>query len=96
MVGRRTDCRCSRGSRSGAVKRVEMAEDFLKKQSIDSLVAAAEHIRDCERCRRVYGAAFDALKEKNPVIHYPQPHPRFVLEECSRELHACERWPIGI
>jgi hypothetical protein len=73
-----------------------MVEDPYKKQSIGFLVVAAEHIRDCERCRRVYGAAFDALKEKNPAIHAPQPHPRFVLQECWRELHACERWPIGI
>jgi len=27
------------------------------------MFAAIEHVRDCERCRRVYGAAFDAIGE---------------------------------
>jgi len=57
-------------------------------------VAAGEHIRDCERCRRVYAAACDAVKDY--ALTRRGLNPRLVLEECSRELHECERWPIGI
>jgi hypothetical protein len=31
--------------------------------AIRRMVAVAEHVRDCERCRRIYGAAFDARFE---------------------------------
>lgn len=31
-----------------------MAEERLKKKAIEGMVAAVEHIRDCERCRRLW------------------------------------------
>jgi hypothetical protein len=40
-----------------------MPDDIVKKQAIDRMIAVPEHIRDCERCRRIYGAAFDATLE---------------------------------
>lgn len=70
-----------------------MAEDFAKKRAIEAMVAATEHIRDCERCRRVYGAAFDVFRQEGAP--YP-PNPWTVLRQSSQELHECERWPKGI
>ena len=72
-----------------------MSEDVLKRQAIDRMIAAAEHIRDCERCRRLYGVAFDTvlepLRERNPTLYWEFPFA--VLEECLGELRDCEDWP---
>ena len=46
-----------------------MADEILKKQAIDRMVAVPEHIRDCDRCRRIYGAAFDAALEAWKETH---------------------------
>jgi hypothetical protein len=71
-----------------------------KKYSIDRMVAATEHIRECERCRRVYGVGFDivleAYRKELPTMYIEYPPPFRVLEQCFRELHQCEHWPKGI
>jgi hypothetical protein len=61
------------------------------------MVAVTEHIRDCERCRRVYGAAFDATSEvdREKGVQWIPPHPWKVLEQCLRELRECEHFPAG-
>jgi hypothetical protein len=69
-----------------------MAEDVAKREAIEGMFAAVEHIRACERCRRVYGAAFDVLRQEGSPVW-----PSFrVLDQCARELRACEHWPKGI
>ena len=83
-----------------------MPDDILKKQAIRRMVAAPEHIRDCERCSRIYGAAFDAAVEavrttQPEALHWYEhlawpPHPYKVLEQCIRELRHCERWPRDV
>ena len=40
-----------------------MSEDPRTKRAVDHMVAIAEHIRDCGRCRRVYAVAFDSALE---------------------------------
>ena len=67
--------------------------DLLMKGAIDGMVAAVEHVRDCERCRRVYGAALNVARQEGAPIP-PNPWTAFFL--CSRELHECEHWPEGI
>jgi len=64
----------------------------LVDNAIERMIAAVEHIRDCERCCRVYRTAFTAMSEAQNY----EPHPWQVLQQCSRELHDCERWPAGI
>jgi hypothetical protein len=64
---------------------------FYKKQLIEPMVAAVEHIRDCERCQRVYIATFESVDEASA-----SPGPFFVLDQCRRELRECPRWPAGI
>jgi len=83
-----------------------MPDDLLKQHAIRRMVAVPEHIRDCERCYRIYGAAFDAAVEAlgKPPPELPQwlehlawpPHPYKVLEQCIRELRHCERWPRDV
>jgi len=62
-------------------------------QAIKGMLAALEHIRDCDRCSRIYGAAFDVFREEGAP--YP-PIPWTVLHQCLRELHQCGHWPKGI
>jgi len=66
--------------------------NLIAKNAIDLMVVAVEHIRDCERCGRLYGAALDVLRQERGY----EPHPWRVLDHCSRELHECEHWPKGI
>jgi len=71
-------------------------------QAIDRLVSATQHIRDCERCRRVFEATFEAIGETDNVAKgLPEelpaaPNPWGVMLEALRELRACKEWPIGI
>ena len=68
-----------------------MPEDFLKTQAIEGIAAATEHVRHCEQCRRVYGAAFDIVRQER-APYLPNPWRVYMLPE----LHLCERWPKGI
>src|SRR5262249_6174406 len=54
----RIDTARLRSSRRGAQTALRnlMPDEILKKQAIDRMVAVPEHIRDCDRCRRIYGA----------------------------------------
>ena len=85
-----------------------MPDELLKKQAIDRMIAVPEHIRDCERCRRIYGTTFDAtldaVRKTRPeslswigleYLAWP-PHPYKVLEQCIRDLRGCERWPGNV
>ena len=72
--------------------RVEMA--------VKRMLAVALHIRDCERCHRIYGAAFEVSIEANPEIPHGvwayAPNSYKVLEACIRDLRDCERWPTDV
>lgn len=48
-----------------------MAEDRLKKLAIDAMCAAVQDIRDCPRCCRAYGAAFDVLMQEGRLVFIP-------------------------
>jgi hypothetical protein len=71
-------------------------------QAIDRLVTAAQHIRDCARCRRVFEATFEAIGETDNVAKgLPEqlpaaPNPWRVINEALRELRVCKGWPAGI
>ena len=64
---------------------------LFKKQLLEPMAAAVEHIRDCERCQRIYIATYESVDEASAW-----PGPFFVLDLCSRELRECPRWPAGI
>ena len=59
------------------------------------MIAAAEHVRDCERCRRVYAVAFDVVLEARgePYANVYLAFPFAALQHCFRELRECEGWP---
>ena len=68
---------------------------------IKGMVAVALHIRDCERCHRVYGAAFEASIAAKPeisgsIMGVYAPFSYEVLVESLRDLRGCESWPRGV
>ena len=69
-----------------------MSEETRTRQATERMVAIAEHIRDCARCHRVYGVAFDSVLEArgegyaNVFLEFPFA----VFQHCFRELRECE------
>jgi hypothetical protein len=48
-----------------------------------------------ERCRRVYGVAFDSMFEAYGLEYTAySPHPYKVLEQLLWELRGYEHWPV--
>ena len=70
-----------------------MVEDIFKKHVSAAIVAAAERVRDIERCRRVYGVALYSFVEESRAL---PPYPFLVLDQFLRDLCGCEHWPAGI
>ncbi len=66
---------------------------MLKKQAIGGMCAAVEHIRDCQRCRRIYAVAFEVFRQEGTLSTL---NPWTVCFHCSRELHEYKHWPNGI
>ena len=72
--------------------------------AVEAQVKAAEHIRDCNRCRHLFEIAYEetALSD-NVVLDFsegsttPNPfNPFFVTSQIMRELHSCPKWPRSI
>lgn len=66
--------------------------------------AAAEHLRDCERCRHLFEVAYEEtmlLFENEPPNlaegqFFAAVNPFNVTAQIRRELRACPDWPKGI
>jgi hypothetical protein len=69
-----------------------MPDDILKRQVIDWMVAVSEHIRDCERCRRIYGAAFDAALEALRKAHPSDPLGWIELQRAGEKIRDEGLW----
>ena len=72
-----------------------MSDDPRKRRALEHMVAIAEHMRDCARCRRVYGVAFDSALEAHgeAYANIYLAFPFAALQHCFRELRECENWP---
>ena len=69
--------------------------------ALNAQVAAAEHVRDCNRCRHLFEIAYEetALSD-NLVPNISEivtgPNPFFVMTQILRELRSCPDWPKSI
>jgi hypothetical protein len=69
--------------------------------ALNAQVAAAEHVRDCNRCRHLFEIAYEetALSD-NLVPNFSEivtgPNPFFVMTQILRELRSCPDWPKSI
>jgi hypothetical protein len=66
--------------------------------ALKAQVAAAEHVRDCDKCRHLFEVAFEEA-ESDQVVYseeVPGPNPFFVMTQILRELRRCPDWPKSI
>ena len=59
-------------------------------------VAAAEHIRDCDRCRRLFEVAIEEAAQSGNESLGSAFNPFQVTAHIRLELRACPDWPKGI
>ncbi len=67
--------------------------------ALNAQVAAAEHVRDCERCRHLFEVAFEETELSDNLIvseNVLYPNPFFVMTQILRELRSCPSWPKSI
>jgi hypothetical protein len=69
--------------------------------ALNAQVAAAEHVRDCDRCRHLFEAAYEETTlSDNLVSNFSQivagPNPFVVMTQILRELRSCPDWPKSI
>jgi hypothetical protein len=60
--------------------------------ALDAQVAAAEHVRDCDKCRHLFEVAYEEADSEM----VPGPNPFFVMTQIIRELRRCPEWPKNI
>jgi hypothetical protein len=65
---------------------------------LNAQVAAAEHVRDCAKCRHLFEVAFDEADLSDQVCSemVVGPNPFFVMTQILRELRSCPDWPKNI
>ena len=70
---------------------------------LNAQVAAAEHVRDCARCRHLFEVAFDEAELSDQVVYSETgqnggfiTNPFFVMTQILRELRSCPDWPKNI
>ena len=67
--------------------------------ALKAQVAAAEHVRDCDKCRHLFEIAYEEAEFSDNLvmseeIRYPSPF--FVMTQILRELRSCPDWPKSI
>jgi predicted anti-sigma-YlaC factor YlaD len=67
--------------------------------ALNAQVAAAEHVRDCDKCRRLFEIAFEEAELSDHLVvseNVMYPNPFFVMTQILRELRRCPNWPKSI
>ncbi len=67
--------------------------------ALNAQVVAAEHVRDCDRCRHLFEVAYDEAALSETVVYSEMvlgPNPFFVVTQIMRELRQCHDWPKSI
>jgi hypothetical protein len=64
---------------------------FVSEGVLNAQVAAAEHVRDCGKCRHLFEVAYEEAD-----LGMACPSPFFVMDQIIRELRRCPDWPKDI
>lgn len=67
--------------------------------ALNAQVAAAEHVRDCDKCRHLFEIAFEEAELSDHLVvseNVMYPNPFFVMTQILRELRRCPDWPKSI
>lgn len=68
-------------------------------RGLNAQVAAAEHVRDCDKCRHLFEIAYEEAALSDKVVYSEivlGPTPFFVMTQILRELRKCPNWPKSI
>jgi hypothetical protein len=66
---------------------------------LNAQVAAAEHVRDCARCRHLFEVAYEETELSEHLVISEKvlyPSPFSVMAQILRELRRCPDWPKSI
>ena len=66
---------------------------------LNAQVAAAEHVRDCDKCRHLFEIAYEETELSEHLIISEKvlyPSPFSVMAQILRELRRCPDWPKSI
>jgi hypothetical protein len=64
---------------------------FVSEVLLNAQVVAAEHVRDCGKCRHLFEIAYEEADSEMFVAN-----PFFVMDQIIRELRRCPDWPKSI
>ncbi len=65
---------------------------LMSEVALNAQVAAAEHVRDCDKCRHLFEIAYEEA-DSEMVLGL---NPFFVMTQILRELRRCPDWPKSI
>jgi predicted anti-sigma-YlaC factor YlaD len=68
-------------------------------KALGTQVAAAEHIRACDACRRMFVVAYEEMRRLsfgNYAEMVVGPNPFEVTVQILRELRSCPDWPKSV
>jgi predicted anti-sigma-YlaC factor YlaD len=69
------------------------------RKALDTQVAAAEHIRDCDACRRMFEVAYEEMRRLGFANYSDMvvgPNPFELTVQILPELRSCPNWPKSI
>jgi hypothetical protein len=85
--------------------RLRQARYVCGRETLKAQVLAAEHIRTCRRCERVFLIGFEAHVEQwekakgliggRPVLNIDPAEVWVITKELLREFRECPDWPQG-
>jgi hypothetical protein len=65
---------------------------FMSQIVLNAQVAAAEHVRDCDKCRHLFEIAYEEVDSEWGL----GPNPFFVMTQILEDLRRCPDWPRSI
>ena len=68
---------------------------MIGRQLLNAQAQAAEHIRSCSRCQRLFLVAFEAAAEQLDQAATIHSEVWLLTRELLREFRQCSDWPRG-
>jgi hypothetical protein len=80
------------GRYAAALEGLMALAKWMSEMMLNAQVAAAEHVRDCDKCRHLFEIAYEEA-DSEMVLGL---NPFFVMTQIVRELRRCPDWPKSI
>jgi hypothetical protein len=80
------------GRYAAALEGLMALPKWMSELMLNAQVAAAEHVRDCDKCRHLFEIAYEEA-DSEMLLGL---NPFFVMTQIVRELRRCPDWPKSI